>query len=138
LSYGWQRDRQIADNLVEALGYHMKKIEDESKMRTNKHFVVEQVWRQRETTPQPGRLLLLYMDDTVADVTPFGDVRQRAYKIMPKGCAADRRPAPECKAGEQIGPALADGKQTRRHAERDHLLQLRHPVTVVHQERGDW
>jgi hypothetical protein len=27
---------------------------------------------------------LLYVDDTVADSTPFGDVRQRAYKIMPK------------------------------------------------------
>ncbi len=25
-----------------------------------------------------------YVDDTVADDTPFGDVRQRAYKIMPK------------------------------------------------------
>jgi hypothetical protein len=28
--------------------------------------------------------LLLYVDDTVADTTPFGNVRQRAYKIMPK------------------------------------------------------
>jgi hypothetical protein len=29
-------------------------------------------------------LLLLYVDDTVADATPFGEVRQRAFKIMPK------------------------------------------------------
>jgi hypothetical protein len=27
---------------------------------------------------------LLYVDDTVADATPFGTVRQRAYKIMPE------------------------------------------------------
>lgn len=31
-----------------------------------------------------GELLLLYVDDTLKDVTPFGDVRNRAYQIMPK------------------------------------------------------
>ncbi len=28
--------------------------------------------------------MLLYVDDTVTDATPFGDVRSRAYKIIPK------------------------------------------------------
>ncbi len=60
LSYIWLRYRQITDNLVDAMSYQMKKIEDESKMRTNKYFIAEQVRRQRETTPQLGRLLLLY------------------------------------------------------------------------------
>jgi len=83
LCYAWLRYRQLTDNLVDALGYHMKKFEDESKARANKHFVAEQVRRQNETT-QVGRLLLLYVDETVADATPFGDVRQRAFKIMPK------------------------------------------------------
>ena len=83
LCYAWQRYRQLTDNLVDALDYHMKQLEDESKTRANKHFVAEQVRRQQET-PQVGRLLLLYVDDTVADATPFGDVRQRAFKIMPK------------------------------------------------------
>lgn len=83
LCYAWQRYRQLTDNLVDALGYHMKQLEDESKARGQKHFIAEQVRRQQET-PQVGRLLLLYVDDTVADATPFGSVRQRAYKIMPK------------------------------------------------------
>ncbi len=83
LCYAWQRYRQLTDNLVDALGYHMKQLEDESKARANKLFVAEQVRRQQETS-QVGRLLLLYVDDTVADATPFGDVRQRAFKIMPK------------------------------------------------------
>jgi hypothetical protein len=61
----------------------MKRIEDESKARINKRFIVEQVQRQRET-PQIGRLLLLYVDDAVADATPFGDVRKLAFKIIPK------------------------------------------------------
>jgi hypothetical protein len=83
LCYAWQRYRQLTDNLVDALGYHMKQLEDESKVRTNKHFVAEQVRRQQET-PQVGRLLLLFVDETVADATPFGDVRQRAFQIMAK------------------------------------------------------
>lgn len=83
LCYAWQRYRQLTDNLVDALGYHMKQLEDESKTRANKHFVAEQVRRQQET-PQVGRLLLLYVDETVVDATPFGDVRQQAFKIMPK------------------------------------------------------
>ncbi len=83
LCYAWQRYRQLTDNLVDASGYHMKQFEDESKVRANKHFVVEQVRRQQET-PQVGRLLLLYVDETVADATPFGDVRRRAFKIMTK------------------------------------------------------
>jgi TnpA family transposase/tetraacyldisaccharide-1-P 4'-kinase len=87
LCYAWQRYRQLTDNLVDALGYHMKQLEDESKERTNKQFVAEQVRRQREA-PQVGRLLLLFVDETVADATPFGDVRQRAFKIMAKDALA--------------------------------------------------
>jgi TnpA family transposase len=83
LCYVWQRYRQLTDNLVDALGYHMKRLEDESKTRIDKHFIAEQTRRQQET-PQIGRLLLLYVDDAVTDVTPFGDVRQLAFKIMPK------------------------------------------------------
>lgn len=83
LCYAWQRYRQLTDNLVDASGYHMKKFEDESKTRATKSFVAEQVRRQQET-PQVGRLLLLYVDDTLVDATPFGNVRQRAFKIMPK------------------------------------------------------
>jgi TnpA family transposase len=83
LCYAWQRYRQLTDNLVDALSYHMKQLEDESKARANKHFIAEQVRRHQEA-PQVGCLLLLYVDDTVADATPFGDVRQRAFKIMPK------------------------------------------------------
>jgi TnpA family transposase len=87
LCYAWQRYRQLTDNLVDALGYHMKQLEDESKERTNKQFVAEQARRQREA-PQVGRLLLLFVDETVTDATPFGDVRQRAFKIMAKDALA--------------------------------------------------
>jgi len=83
LCYAWQRYRQLSDNLVDAMAYHMKQLEDESSALAQKSFLAEHVRRQQDT-PQVGRLLLIYVDDTVADATPFGTVRQRAYKIMPR------------------------------------------------------
>jgi TnpA family transposase len=83
LCYAWKRYRQLTDNLVDAASYHMKRLEDENKTRIDKHFTGEQGRQQRETS-QIGRLLLLYVDDAVADGTPFGDVRKLAFKIMPK------------------------------------------------------
>ncbi|TPG87753.1 Tn3 family transposase [Pseudomonas caspiana] len=84
LCYAWLRYRQLTDNLVDALAYHMKRLEDETSAAAKKSFDTEQLRRQQET-PQVGRLLSLYVDDSVADPTPFGEVRQRAYKIMSKG-----------------------------------------------------
>ncbi len=59
----------------------MKQLEDESSAGAKQSCVAEQVRRQQDT-PQFGHLLSLYIDDSVPDPTPFGDVRQRAYKIM--------------------------------------------------------
>jgi len=87
LCYAWVRYRQLCDNLVDAMAYHMKQLEEESSAGAQKSFVAQQVRRQQDT-PQVGRLLLLYVDDTVTDATPFGNVRQRAYKIMPKDTLA--------------------------------------------------
>ena len=55
----------------------------ENRAGARESFAEEQVKRHQET-PQVGRLLSLYVDDSVADPTPFGEVRQRAYKIMAK------------------------------------------------------
>ena len=32
-----------------------------------------------------GELLLLYVDDSLTDVTPFGTVRRQAFRIIPEG-----------------------------------------------------
>jgi TnpA family transposase len=83
LCFAWQRYRLFTDNLVDAQGHHMKKLEDESKAQADKAFVDLQVRRQQES-PKVGRVLLLYVDDTLTDATSFGDVRRRAFKILPK------------------------------------------------------
>ena len=85
LCYAWLRYRQFTDNLIDALGYHMKKLEDETKDKANKQYLLEQGnRRQQQETSQIGRLLLLYVDDDITDTTPFGTVRHRAFTIMPK------------------------------------------------------
>lgn len=83
LCFAWQRYRQLTDNLVDALGYHMKQIEDLSKALAGQAFVDQQIKRQQES-PRVGRLLLLYVDDALTDTTPFGAVRRRAFQIMPR------------------------------------------------------
>jgi TnpA family transposase len=88
LCYAWQRYRQFTDNLVDAMAFHMKQLEDESSAVAKQSLAAVQIQRRQETQ-QVGRLLLLYVDDTVADATPFGNVRQRAYKIMPKDTLQD-------------------------------------------------
>jgi TnpA family transposase len=83
LCYAWQRYRQLTDNVVEAFCYHTRHLEDDTKAVANKQ--VTQIYNERQQdTPRVGELLLLYVDDTLADVTPFGVVRQRAFQIIPE------------------------------------------------------
>ncbi|ECJ2623252.1 Tn3 family transposase [Salmonella enterica] len=83
LCYVWLRYRQLSDNLVSAVMWHMKQTEDRCKEAAKKIFEADLLQRQQESK-KVGRLLSLFVDETVADVTSFGEVRQRAWKIMPR------------------------------------------------------
>jgi len=83
LCYAWQRYRQLTDNVVEAFGYHTRQLEDNTKAVANKQAT--QLYNERQqATPRVGELLLLYVDKTFTDITPFGKVRRRAFRIMPE------------------------------------------------------
>lgn len=82
LCYAWQRYRQLTDNVVEAFGYQTRQLEDETKAAAVQQAAKLHVERQ-QATPRVGELLLLYVDDALPDVTPFGDVRHKAFRIMP-------------------------------------------------------
>jgi TnpA family transposase len=83
LCYAWQRYRQLTDNVVEAFGYHTRQLEDDTKAIANQQAVKIHNERQ-QATPRVGELLLLYVDDSLTDATPFGTVRHRAFGIMPE------------------------------------------------------
>lgn len=83
LCYAWQRYQQLTDNVVDALSYSMKKLEDTTKEGAEKKFAQSQANKQQEA-PRVGRLLLLYVDDNLHDTLSFGAVRQQAFGIMPQ------------------------------------------------------
>jgi TnpA family transposase len=83
LCYAWQRYRQLTDNIVEAFGYHTRHLEDDTKEVATKQAARIHNERQQATL-RVGELILLYVDDTLPDVTPFGNVRHRAFRIMPE------------------------------------------------------
>ena len=84
LCYAWQRYRQFTDNLVDALAYHMKQFEDESKARAHKQSSSPSRYDVSRKRRKSGACCCSMSTTAVADATPFGDVRQRAYKIMPR------------------------------------------------------
>lgn len=83
LCYAWIRYRQFSDNLVDAMFFHMKQLEEQSRSIAKELLADVQEKHRRETT-KIGRLLSLYVDDSVPDQATFGEVRQRAWKIMPR------------------------------------------------------
>ena len=83
LCYTWIRYRQFSDNLVDAMFFHMKQLEDESRS-VAKQLMDDVQEKHRRETFKIGRLLSLYVDDSVPDPTTFGEVRRRAWKIMPQ------------------------------------------------------
>lgn len=83
LCYAWQRYRQLTDNIVEAFGYHTRHLEDDTKAVATQQAAKIHNDRQ-QATPRVGELLLLYVDDSLTDVTPFGTVRGKAFRIMPE------------------------------------------------------
>lgn len=83
LCYVWLRYRQLSDNLVSAVMWHMKQTEDRCREEAKKIFEADLLQRQQESR-KVGRLLSLFVDETVDDVTSFGEVRQQAWKIMPR------------------------------------------------------
>jgi hypothetical protein len=83
LCYAWQRYRQLSDNLADALDFHMKQVEDATKAAAEQHFTKALATGQREA-PRVGQVLLLYVDEALNDVTPFGSVRRQTFAILPK------------------------------------------------------
>ena len=83
LCYAWQRYRQLTDNIVEAFAYQARHLEDDTKAVATQQAAKIHNERQ-QATPRVGELLLLYVDDSLTDMTPFGTVRGKAFHIMPE------------------------------------------------------
>jgi hypothetical protein len=95
----------------------LQQCQDESRTGAKQSFVAEQLRRHQET-PQVGRLLSLYVDDSVADPTPFGECanapQNHVQGIAAKhGAAHERQPLNKLALHWQAVDGLAE--RIRRH-----------------------
>ena len=68
---------------MEAFAYQARHLEDDTKAVATQQAAKIHNERQ-QATPRVGELLLLYVDDSLTDMTTFGTVRGKAFRIMPE------------------------------------------------------
>ena len=81
LCYSWQRYQQLNDNLIDAVGYHITQLNKATKEEAKNLFLKVS---QKQKSQLIGKLLSFFVDESFCDTTPFGEVRQKAFVIMPK------------------------------------------------------
>ena len=72
LCYVFKRYQQVNDTLVDAFDYQIKKLENEIKEKTSTNSYGDKVDKQI------GKLLLLYVDDTLSDSLTLGEARKNS------------------------------------------------------------
>ncbi len=83
MCYIWLRYRQLSDNLVEAFGFHLRQFEDEIKGKSKEAYSLHVISQQEELLVM-RQLAKLFVVDEISDDIRFGDVRLKAFSIIPK------------------------------------------------------
>ena len=78
LCYAFKRYQLVNDTLADAFDFQVKKIEKEVKEKIDSKPIEEKVEKQ------VGRLILLYVNDDLSDSLTLGDIRKKAFEILPK------------------------------------------------------
>ena len=76
-----QRYRQINDNLVNGLIYHVRKVNAAAKECMEQQVLSFQQ-EGNESVERIGQILSMFLDDSIADSVPFGEVKRRAFGIL--------------------------------------------------------
>ena len=76
-----QRYRQVNDNLINGLIYHVRKVNAAAKECTEQQVLVFQQ-EGNESVERIGQILSMFLDDSIADSVPFGEVKRRAFRIL--------------------------------------------------------
>lgn len=83
MCYICQRYQQLNDNLVDAFCYHIKQFDDETKEKSKEEFSQYQIHQQTEWIVMK-RLARFFIDEQIPDEIRFGNVREKAFLIVPK------------------------------------------------------
>lgn len=79
----FNRFQRINENLINSFIYHVRKYSDEAKEAAQGKVYQHAVEGNSHLKPA-GRVLNLFVDDTLSDEMRFGDVKRMAYKILQK------------------------------------------------------
>lgn len=89
ICYVWQRYLQLTDNLINAFGYHLKKFDTQTKETATESFTKHARYQQGQSSTI-GKLLQLYVDESVSDEITFGEIRAKyAFSLMPEAKLRD-------------------------------------------------
>ena len=83
LCYTWQRYQQLNDNLIDAFCYHLGQFDEETKEKAKIEFSQHAARQQNEWVIMK-RLAHIFVDDGVSDDVRFGEVREKAFRILPR------------------------------------------------------
>lgn len=83
LCYLSQRYLQLNDNLMDAFCMHLKQFEGELKEKTNEAYATYAISKQNDSFIM-RKLARLYINDDLPDQASFGEVRKKAFAIIPE------------------------------------------------------
>ena len=83
LCYVWLRYQQLNDNFIESFCYLLNQFNQEAKETAKEEFSKYSREQQKEHLVM-RRLAQFYVDDKISDQVAFGDVREKAFKIVPE------------------------------------------------------
>ncbi len=81
LCFVGQRYRQINDNLVNGLIYHVRKVNTAARECMEQQVLAFQR-EGNESGERIGQILSMFIDDSIDDSVSFGEVKQRAFGIL--------------------------------------------------------
>ena len=80
LCYVFTRYQQIHDNLMIAFDFYVKKFENDIKPKAEINYLKA----SQNDDKSIGKLLSIYVDDTLENSVAFGEIRDKAFKILPR------------------------------------------------------
>jgi hypothetical protein len=79
-----QRYQKINDNLINGLIYHVRKVNTTARACMEQQVLAVQR-EGNESVERIGQILSLFLDETIADTVPFGEIKRRAFGILERG-----------------------------------------------------
>ena len=83
LCYVFYRFQKINDNLINSFVYYVNNYKKQAKDAA-KEMVYKQKIEMNSCVKNVGKILHLFVDESIPDSTPFGDVRPKAFAIVAK------------------------------------------------------